>query len=161
MSELVLTLVAGSAGRNSGKPRSAAVLGALHVGGSGLWVFSDQDPGAPGPARRIQIRAGRDLAVEVLAGVALAANFDDAASVADRVLAANWREAHIEAEPEDLQPLAAIASKFDVAVVVTDFGGGGEQITAMGHALYDAGWSVIVAEPTLERRRSQWDRPTG
>ena len=157
MSELVLTLVAGPVGRNSGKPRSVGVLGALHVGGSGMWVFSGEGPQARGLTRRVRIRAGNDLAVEVLAGFALAAKLDGAFAVADQVLAANWRTENIEATPEELKPLAEIASALSVAVVVTDFGAGIEQVTSMGEALHDAGWSVIVAVPTLELKRSQWN----
>ena len=158
MSELVLTLIAGPAGRNSGKPRSVGVLGALHVGGSGMWVFSGEGPQACGLTRRVRIRAGNDLAVEVLAGFALAAKLDGAYAVADRVLAAGWRRENIEATAEELKPIAEIASQLAVAVVITDFGGGGEQITFLGQALYDAGWSVIVAVPALELKRSQWDQ---
>lgn len=158
MSELVLNLVAGPVGRNSGYPRSVGVLGALHVGGSGLWVFSGEDPNVPGLTRRVRVEARDDLAVEVLAGFALAADLEGASTVADRVLASNWREEPIRSKPKDLQPLAEIAGKANVAVVITDFSGIGKTIP-MAEALSEVGWSVIVATPTLELKRSQWDQP--
>ena len=58
MSDLVLTVVAGPADRDSGRPRSSDVLASLYVGGSGVWEFVALGQTAAG--RRLRLRAGGD-----------------------------------------------------------------------------------------------------
>lgn len=151
MSDLVLTVVAGPADRNSGRPRSADVLASLYVGGSGVWEFVAL--GGDAQARRLRIRAGQDDGLAVLAGVAVVAGLPRALETADRVLP-DWRAHDLDAADVGLVEVAACAQGINVAAVVTAVAG--EVDGALAAALHEAGWSVLTAAANGTLSRSQW-----
>jgi len=148
MSDLILTVLAGPADRNSGRPRSSDVLASLYVGGSGLWEIV-----AVGTDRRLRLRAGEDDALAVLTGVAVLAELPGAVETADRVLGP-WRTGDVEVPDAVLAEVAAHARGINIAAVVTALAASDDYRLVDG--LHEAGWSVLSAVADTSRTRSQW-----
>ena len=156
MSELALTLVAGSPARNSGIPKIADVVGNLYVGRVGVWEFFNLTPGPDAPLPKVRIDSDGDPA-EILAGVALAGGLPDASETAVRVIGAGWhaltRGANLPMKA--VQPLAECARKVAVGIVITGFTEN-SMGRELGQSLAQEGWSVLVTEPVVNALQSQF-----
>jgi hypothetical protein len=146
-----MAVVLGPAHRNSGFPKSAYVVGHLYVGGSGLWQFDNLDPD---PSRRVppvRIRSHTDLADEVAAGYALAANLEPTRDVAADLLGKDWADHDIDAPPHVVRELGEMTHGLAASCVVTDLGAG-----CNPKAFARFGWSVIIAAPEVIALHTQW-----
>jgi hypothetical protein len=152
VSELSLTVAAGPAHGNSGRPRFVDVTGHLYVGGSGVWEFTARSAG-----RTLRLRSQADVIDELVAGIALMIGDERTSTLAEDLLGTDWDQRDVEASSSVLRRIGETAFGLDVSVVLTDVSGSWADQLVRG--LADLPWSVVLAAPVHTRLHDQWQAP--
>lgn len=156
MSEVLVTVSAGPAHRNSGLPSIVDVFGALYVGGSGMWRFTPiaDYSGQDSDFIPVALSSEQNLPEEIKAGVAISLGLGDARSLAGGLEFVKGSKI-LEFEPDQLQQIAAQISTRGVGVVITTLDRG--FLPDLEAALQTDDWSVTLCHEYSQNLQTQWN----
>ena len=149
-----MSVVVGPGHPNSGAPGTVDLVGNLYVGGSGVWVFTPLDPASR--YRAISLSSGRDLSVEIRAGVAISLGLGSARELAGLppTTARRAGPARVESPKDGLGAIADQGRDLGVALWVSS--PHEDLLRDVAPLADEEGWSVVILARRAQHLETQW-----